>query len=305
MLCGIAVRMRSINASSASLAPVISPRSSAVLSGGSIQFIASVEGKTAAKLAWYVNDIAGGSPAVGIISSSGLYTAPVVSAPGTFLIASVSSPKGLFSKSAEVTVLMEGRVTPTSHPLVAKYVFLAPPRSTVQVHFGPDKDYGRETWEQSAAANGGEVDILVAGMRANTLYHMRAQVRLADGSLFLDDDHTFTTGEIPTGRLPTITAAATPGLRPQDGVGLIDATNPPVPNGIDAIVTDLNGNVIWYYDPDLPLFVPLLDPVKLLQNGHFLVNYREASILDGENSILQELDLAGNVVWQMTANDLM
>jgi arylsulfate sulfotransferase len=303
ILCGIAV-VQSAHADSRSLAPVISPRSAAVLCGGSIQFTASVAGKPAGDMKWYVNGIAGGSPLVGTISSSGLYTAPAVSAPGTFLITGVSNSEEPFSKSAVVTVLEEGRVTPTSHPLVAKYAFLAPPGSTVQIQFGPDTNYGRETWAQSAPPEGGEVDILVAGMRADTLYHMRAEVRLASGGLFFDDDHTYTTGEIPTGRLPIITATSTPGQVPQAGVELIDATLPPVPNGIDAIVTDLGGNVIWYYDPALPLVVPGLDPIKLLRNGHFLVNYREASVLDGENSILQEVDLAGNVVWQMTANDL-
>lgn len=304
ILCGIAVRMQSVHASSAGPAPVISPRAAAVLSGGSIQFAASVAGKSAEKVTWYVDDIAGGSPSVGTISSSGLYTAPAVPGPSTFFIAGVSCPEGMLSNSAFVTVLTEGRVTPTSHPLVAKYAFLAPPGSTVQVHFGPDTEYGRETWQQGAPTGGGEVDILVAGMRADTLYHMRAEVRLASGSLFFDEDHTFTTGDIPTGRLPIISATATPGQVPQAGVELIDATLPPVPNGIDAIVTDLDGNVIWYYDPGLPLVVPGLDPIKLLRNGHLLVNYREASVLDGENSILQEVDLAGNIVWQMTANDL-
>jgi len=207
-------------------------------------------------------------------------------------------------RSPEVRILTAGRVTPTAHPLVANYAFLAPPRSTVQIQFGLDGHYERETWEQSAPLEGGEVNILVAGMRANSVYHMRAKVRMADGDILFDEDHTFVTGGIPSDRMPTITATSTPGEVPQAGVELIDETLPPVPRGIDALVTDLDGKVIWYYDPVLPLTVPGLDPVKLLPNGHFLLNYREASILDGQNSILQEVDLAGNIVWQMTASDL-
>ncbi|HYL86762.1 MAG TPA: aryl-sulfate sulfotransferase [Candidatus Angelobacter sp.] len=301
ILYGIAVRSQSVHANFPSLAPVISPRSAAVLSGGSIQFAASVAGKPVEELTWYVNGIAGGSPAVGTISSSGLYTAPAVSTPGTFLISGVLNPEGTLSKSAVVTLLAEGQVTPTSHPLVAKYAFLAPPGSTVQVQFGPDTDYGRETWEQRAPEDGGEVDILVAGMRASTLYHMRARVRLAHGGLLLDEDHTFVTGSIPVDRMPAIAATTTPGEAPQAGVELIDASLPPVPNGINAIVTDLDGNVIWYYEGVFPFVNHVFDPIKPLSNGRFLLN---ASRLDLENSVLQEVDLAGNVIWRMTASDL-
>ncbi|HEY6947087.1 MAG TPA: aryl-sulfate sulfotransferase [Candidatus Acidoferrum sp.] len=236
--------------------------------------------------------------------SGELHLPPGASAPQAYLITAAPRLEGPRSKTNLITALPEGSVTPTKHPLVAQYALLAPPGSTVQIQFGTDENYGRETSEQKAPPGGGEVDILVAGMRANTLYHMRAQVTLADGRLIFDSDHTFTTGDIPSGRLPTITAETVPEQVPQPGVELIDATLPVVPNGIDAIVADLDGNVIWYYDPGLPLKAPGLDPVKLLPNGHFLLNYREASNLDGENSILQEVDLAGNVIWQMTANDL-
>jgi hypothetical protein len=43
--------------------------------------------------------------------------------------------------------------------------------------------------------------------------------------------------------------------------------------------------------------------IKLLPNGHFLINFSGANP-DGLNSIVQEIDLAGTVVWQMTAAQL-
>lgn len=65
------------------------------------------------------------------------------------------------------------------------------------------------------------------------------KVRLANGTDFLDEDHTFITGRIPTDWLPTITAATTPGQVPQSGVELIDETLPPVRSGIDALITEI------------------------------------------------------------------
>jgi len=221
--CGVAVPIAV--AASPRAATIINPRSATVVSGGDVQFVATVAGKPVDAMTWYVNGIAGGSPAVGAISVNGLYTAPPVSTPCTFLITTYSNWKELSSRSA----LAEGQVTTTSHPLVAKYTFLAPPESTVQIQFGPDENYGQERWEQRAGPHGGEVDTLVAGMRANSLYHMRAQLKLADGSLFWDDDHTLATGSIPTDRLPTITATTMPGQAPQPGVELVDAVQPPVP----------------------------------------------------------------------------
>jgi hypothetical protein len=59
-----------------------------------------------------------------------------------------------------------------------------------------------------------------------------------------------------------------------------------------AFVTDLQGNIIWYYDPGPDLGSPV--PMKLLDNGHFLID-------DGD---LQELDLSGKVVRDVSHNQV-
>lgn len=320
--CSSGIVLAGENASPAKQPLVISPQSAAVLSNGTVQFTASVDGKPPTDLEWYVNGCAGGSPQTGTISSSGLYLAPAVASPASFVVTASRKHERKFSecsatqehgrKSFErsvVTVLVEGDVTPTQHPLVAKYAFLVPPRTSVQIQFGTDTNYGRETWTQSAPAGGGEVDILVAGMRADTVYHMRAQVRLADGSTFSDVDHTFTTGSLPADRLPTLLATTMPGQAPQSGVELVDLSFNTLPNGIEAMVTDLEGNVIWFYDNALPLAKPALEPIKPLPNGHLLLGFVDISSgsaegPEGKNSIMQEVDLTGNVVWQMTHTDL-
>jgi arylsulfate sulfotransferase len=296
-------------ASSPPVAPVISTPTAAVFSGGAVQFAASVNGKPATNLIWYVNGIAGGSATTGTISTSGLYTAPTVTSPASFLV-NASRQVGMgFSQVSVVTVLAGGAVASTQNPLVANYAFPAPVGATVQIQFGTDTNYGRTTWAQSAPTGGGAVNILVAGMLANTLYHMRAQVTLADGTMIMDSDHTFTTGSLPVSQLPTLAASTSPGASPQSGVELLDLADSTIPNAVLAMVLDLNGNVIWYYYTALPFGNPTLSPIKLLPNGHFLLSYNDIATgpvdaQDGVQSLLQEVDLAGNVVWQMTNIDL-
>jgi len=67
---------------------------------------------------------------------------------------------------------------------------------------------------------------------------------------------------------------------------------PPQPQ-LTAVVTDLAGNVIWYYaiQPQAPF------PMKLLPNGHMLV-------LNTEPNAVQEIDLAGNIISQVSLADV-
>ena len=69
------------------------------------------------------------------------------------------------------------------------------------------------------------------------------------------------------------------------------------------VVTDLAGNILWSYNAGLAAgIVP--NPIKLLPNGHFLINFDNAAVGDGVSSVLQEVDLSGKLIWQMTAADL-
>lgn len=66
-------------------------------------------------------------------------------------------------------------------------------------------------------------------------------------------------------------------------------------------VTDLAGNLLWGYDPGASITGGVGD-VKLLPNGDFLANF--AGQPDGTASVIDEVDLGGNVVWSMTAAQL-
>jgi hypothetical protein len=188
---------------------------------------------------------------------------------------------------------------------VALYSISPGAAGNVSVQFGIDTNYELTTWTQPVPPGGGVVSLFVAGMKANTLYHMRGVVRFGDGAQFVDADQTFITGAIPAGQLPTITATTTPGMTPQSGVEVLDL----VPGGPSstllappAIVTDLSGNVLWTYNSGL--LGQVANPIKLLPNGHFLINFSNDSVIDGSSSVLQEVDLPGTLIWQMTAADL-
>ena len=205
------------------------------------------------------------------------------------------------SASATVNVVSPGQVTPTVNTQVASYTISPAAAGKVSVQFGTDTNYGLTTWTQPVPTGGGPVSLFVAGMKGNTLYHMRGVVEFADGTQYMDLDQTFTTQALPAAQLPVITTTTTPGMTPQGGVELLDLIGAPI-TVAPAAVTDLAGNILWTYNPELPGGV-VADPIKLLSNGHFLINF-SVEAPDGADSVLQEVDLTGKLIWQMTAADL-
>lgn len=140
--------------------------------------------------------------------------------------------------------MQQGEVESTGNPQVARYSIVPQSAAQVTVEFGPTTAYGQQTWTVSDPG-GRPAKIFVAGMRANSTYHMRATVRFRDGATLNDADHTFTTGHYPASWLPPITVQTTG--TPAPGVELLN------PAGADAqaFVTDLHGNVLWAYNyPD-------------------------------------------------------
>ncbi len=200
-------------------------------------------------------------------------------------LASVGCGSGNYTPSSTA-------VAPTANPLVAQYSIRdVHAGASAWVEFGTNTNYGRQTstMTNSVATDlGVQLNILVAGMIPQTTYHMRAHVDWAGGS-WVDQDQTFTTGAIPTSLAPTSTSQAAPGITvtrptpsvaPAPGVELLSLTSITGANVMSELVTDLQGNIIWYCPGSAT-------PTKLLQNGHFLVNHA----ID-----LQEIDLACTVI---------
>jgi arylsulfate sulfotransferase len=279
----------------------ISPTAVALSLGQSVQFQTTPSG-SAQGMVWSVNGISGGNSTVGTIDASGKYTAPSDTQSIAVTIKAASGSASASSVSAQAFVVAPGVVEPTQNPQVALYTITPPAAANVTIQFGPTASYGLSTWTQGSPTSGGPVSTFVAGMTMNSTYHMQATLNFGGGVSFLDSDHTFTTGALQANTLPPLKATTAPGMTPQSGVELLDLINLGATGLVSVVVADLSGNILWTYNPGLPA-VDVPNPIKLLPNGHFLINFGGAAP-DGEDSVLQEVDLSGQVVWQLTAAQL-
>ena len=200
-----------------------------------------------------------------------------------------------------VSPTMTAAVAQTQNPLVAQVSIVSSCEGTASVEFGPDLSYGRIT--SPYPVNGGNqgVNVLVAGMRASTTYHMLPSVQCASGTL-TGQDLTFQTGALPSIPVPqmTVTRPSPSTSSPENpGIELIHVVAPGQ-NKIQAYVTDRDANPIWYYDVgsasgNYPF------AVKLLPNGHVILSIDSSSngSISSGNSTLREIDLAGNTIREM------
>jgi arylsulfate sulfotransferase len=205
--------------------------------------------------------------------------------PGTVAVAGVSAK------------LQPGTVTPTNNPQVALYTMKLPFPGRMKVLFGPTKSYGLRTWYRGTDVNNGVVSIFVAGMKANTTYHMSASILLNNGIVDQDADHAFTTGSVPAPLQLKVTATTSAGMTPQPG---IEMTNPL--NGL--VAYDLQGNPIWTYTvPDSS--DTILDGAKMLPNGDILAVVGISPVGQaGPIQELREINLAGQTVKEISVADL-
>jgi arylsulfate sulfotransferase len=206
-------------------------------------------------------------------------------------------------------VLKAGTVTPTNNPQVALYTMTLPFPGRFRVKFGPSTSYGQETWYQSTDTNNSPVSIFVAGMKANTTYHMAAYVQLSNDIQVKDVDHAVKVGSLPAEW--QLNLAATQNLTPQPGIEFINPETPT--NGLAA--TDLQGNIIWTYTP--PLTVPEavnvdnLDGAKMLPNGDIILVLSPLSTapLSGPMNTsaiyeIREINLEGDTVREVSIADV-
>ena len=200
--------------SSSPVTLTISPQTAAIGTGQSTQFTATVSRGT---VTW--------TASAGTIDSTGNYTAPSATQSMTATVTATSMQDSTKSASATVNVVAPGQVAATANVQVASYTVSPAAPGNVSVQFGTDTNYGLTTWTQPVPTGGGAVSLFVAGMKGNTLYHMRGVVQFADGSQYMDPDLTFTTGAYPAAQVPVITATTTAGMTPQSGVELLDIIN--------------------------------------------------------------------------------
>ena len=287
----------------------IGPQIAALSSAQSLQFSAV---GTISSIAWSVNGIEGGNTTVGTVDGTGYYVAPAVAHSINVVIraALTSSPLSDFA-TAVVSLIEPSQVAATANPQVAQYSLYLPQPAKVAVHFGPSMTYDLRTAPQPTPSTpvdyGGAVDILVAGMRGTTAYHLQALVTFANGATYSDTDHVFTTGPpLPTAPLSITTPA---GSAPQPGIELFDTvefgTAHYDPSLAQAFATDLQGNVIWTYRYSGSA-ANVITPIKLLPNGHLLLLITVTTAANGPPiptgtlNEIREIDLAGNTIRELT-----
>jgi hypothetical protein len=207
---------------------------------------------------------------------------------------------GLVALTGTSAAMTAGTVTATSNPQVALYTITPPFAGNVKVNFGPTTGYGKQTWSVATPSGGGPVSIYVAGMLGSTAYHMQAAVTLADGVTATDVDHTFTTGAVPANMHLSVNTTTTPGATPQSGLEVLDAVSG---NPSGAFVTDLSGNVLWTYADPGNQSQNIIQGVKMLPDGDFLLaiganstNVLTGPLPTGSINELREANLAGDTV---------
>jgi hypothetical protein len=187
-------------------------------------------------------------------------------------------------------------VAATSHPLIA--LFSAPPcpeGGTFRVAFHPG---GEETIARTPAqACRGSIsnNVLVAGMRADTEYKLRAEVT-ASGKEKPGAWLSFRTGILDGNFAPvSVSTPRISGSVASEPVVIFSAAS--AGSGTRPFATDFEGRIIWYLrTPDFM--------TRVLPGGRFLV-----LAVDGQNTnnpirryqALRLLDLAGNIIRETNA----
>jgi hypothetical protein len=187
-------------------------------------------------------------------------------------------------------------VSGTANPLVAQYTVATDCPGQAAIEFGPTTAYGRSTSYYPVPGAFGQSNILVAGMRASTTYHMRAQIECSSGATQNSADLTFTTGPLPSLDFPTLTVTRpNPSATSPENPGIEMITLPDY--GVPALFTDRDGYPIWYYDVGQGNFPYTF---KLLPNGHMILSIT----LPGFDSTLREVDLSGALIRDMDVSVL-
>ena len=164
--------------------------------------------------------------------------------------------------------VLDTRVEPDPvYTLIALVMVKTSRPASVAIEFGPDESYGTRT---GRTAVGTEHRLVVVGMQAEKMYHLRAVAWAEDGGTVHGEDRTFTTGSLPAG-IPEMTVTIHDHERMQPGITLFgpygEGDNG---QGPQLVGVDESGEVVWYYynQGDAQSYVA---DAKVLADGHLLV----------------------------------
>ena len=215
-----------------------------------------------------------GSPSVitspGTIDSNGNYTGPGGTSSFYVTVTATSKTDPTKSASATVNVVAPGAFTTTNNVQVAQYAVTPPSPANASVQFGLTTTYGLNTWTQPNSTLGSPVSLYVAGMKQSTPYHMqrphpvRRRLLLHRRRLHLHhrrpsrrhiaDHHRHHDHWNDSRRAASNRWIWRQHRRPRLTLSMV--------------MTDLNGNVLWAYNPGI-CRRHRADPIKLLAQRTF------------------------------------
>ncbi len=185
-------------------------------------------------------------------------------------------------------------VFPTSHPLVALYS--APPCSlgTVQIRFRKLTGTLWQTTSSKSCQDQKSLNFYIAGMVPDSDYVFQ-QESLPGSTVVRGPLLGYHTGALPA--LPFVTV--TPVFTSMSAVSLADAivlhSSPTLPDRDDIsfpFATDLQGNMLWYYNRLAPTGRPYSHLTRPIPGGTMLIIASEGFLYQ----LLREIDLEGNIV---------
>lgn len=132
--------------------------------------------------------------------------------------------------------------------------------------------------------------IPVLGLRGDTTYTMKAVATYADGSVGESAEATFTTGAIPTGLATwSVSGEGSPEEITLIGPAAV-APPPPTSDAPYLIGVDGEGEVVWYYDPEIDMTDARNRSVTTLDDGSLLVLLPTAfHIIAPDGTLLREI----------------
>jgi arylsulfate sulfotransferase len=192
-------------------------------------------------------------------------------------------------------------VSPMANPLVALFSAPPSPGASMDVQFaqqGPTL-----SWQDTSPlpiVPGESTNFIVAGMQPDTSYLIRYV--LDDGTV--STPLAFTTGSLPAYlQFPTVTVVQPPAPGTDLSQGMIFHagihTRAPF-NAVNTLATDLNGNVLWYYDPVANNFTGYAQ--NLEPGGTVMMLGGKATGVAAGYNTLRQVDLAGDTLRQTDVN---
>ena len=193
-------------------------------------------------------------------------------------------------------------VSPMANPLVALYS--APPSRGASMYVQFAEQSPTLSWQNTSSlpiVPGESTNFIVAGMLPNTTYLMRNV--LDDGTV--SAPVAFTTGSLPANvKFPTFTVLQPPAAGTDLSQGEIFHAGvnkgKASINTANTLATDLNGNVIWYYDPVANSFRGY---AQNIEPGGTVMMLGGNAIGDAAGyNTLRQIDLAGDTLRETNIN---